>query len=195
MRSSVLVLAIGLLAAESALAGPCQIRRSTSGRVTVTSSATSEIASTVLGTSTNVLFETTTAATIIAATTDVATTTTIVADATTTTSEAETSTSVETTTTDPGPTATYSLAVSGGPIDGAKAQGVDQDGSLLTSTQTFQDPNRDHSLSRLLQVVSEMQRAATIFVHITAMAPPPQAQPWSPTVNLLTQAMTSHITT
>ncbi|KAH6951834.1 hypothetical protein DER45DRAFT_543338 [Fusarium avenaceum] len=137
MRSCVFVLAIGLLAADSALAGPCQPRRSTSDGVTVTSAATSEISTTVLGTSTNALSETTTA-TVITTTTDVATTTTVVADATTTTSEAEIPTSIETTTSAPGPAATYSVVVSGGPIDGAIAQGTDQDGSIIIFNPNFQ---------------------------------------------------------
>ncbi|KIL87722.1 hypothetical protein FAVG1_09433 [Fusarium avenaceum] len=136
MRSSLFVLAIGLLAADSALAGPCQPRRSTSDGVTVTSAATSELSTTVLGTSTNVLSETTTAK-VIATTTDVATTTTVVADATTTTPEAEIPTSIETTTTAPGPAATYSVVVSGGPIDGANAQGTDQGGSGIVFNPTF----------------------------------------------------------
>ncbi|KAK2692275.1 hypothetical protein QWA68_008144 [Fusarium oxysporum] len=131
MRSKVLLLAIGLLVADSALASPCKPRSSTSETAISTSvGSTTQPTSTVEETPTVASSETSTE-------TGAITTT---APDTTATSEAETTTAVESTTTTAEAESTTTTAVAtptftivggGGAIQGAPLQGTDQDGSVL----------------------------------------------------------------
>ncbi|RTE81864.1 hypothetical protein BHE90_003589 [Fusarium euwallaceae] len=122
MRSNVLFLAIGLLIADSALAGPCKPRSSTSD----TSIVSTTQPTTAAETSTETSIETGT--------------TTAIASDTTTTSEAETTTSAEitttaaqteSTTTTAVATPTFTIVGGGGSVQGQPLKGVDQDGSIF----------------------------------------------------------------
>ncbi|KAM0233556.1 hypothetical protein ACHAP5_010354 [Fusarium lateritium] len=103
MRSSVLLSAIGLLTAYSALAGPCKPQASTQDTTVTTGDA-----------------ETTTTAEII--TTEETTTTAAV-----TTSDSE----AESTTTAALATPTFAIVGGGGSINGSPLKGTDQDGTVL----------------------------------------------------------------
>ncbi|KAF4436702.1 hypothetical protein FACUT_6297 [Fusarium acutatum] len=141
MRSKILLLAIGLLVADSALASPCKPRSSTSETVISTSvaSTTVEESSTVSLSETSI--ETGTAITTASdtnTTSEVGTTT--VAELVTTTAEAETTTAAESTTTAAEAESTTTTAVAtptftivggGAAIQGAPLKGTDQDGSIL----------------------------------------------------------------
>ncbi|EXM16052.1 hypothetical protein RAB80_009691 [Fusarium oxysporum f. sp. vasinfectum] len=146
MRSKVLLLAIGLLVADSALASPCKPRSSTSETAISTPvGSTTQPTSTVEETPTVASSETstetgaiTTTAPDTTATSEAETTTAV--QVTTTTAEAETTTAVESTTTTAEAESTTTTAVAtptftivggGGAIQGAPLQGTDQDGSVL----------------------------------------------------------------
>ncbi|KAH7183569.1 uncharacterized protein B0J16DRAFT_373997 [Fusarium flagelliforme] len=157
MRSGVIFFAIGLFVADSALAGPCKPRTSASEEVTATSAATSETATTVLKSSTEIMSDATTTVF-----TDITSATTVAVDTTLTTSEAEasiaidstitvdttttagtttvadTTTIADTTTTASGAIATaYSFRVIRGPIDGAAPQSDGGTGSSIVFNPNF----------------------------------------------------------
>ncbi|KAG5764168.1 hypothetical protein H9Q69_010373 [Fusarium xylarioides] len=141
MRSKVLLLAFGLLVADSALADPCKPKSSTSETVMSTQSTTAaEESSTVVSlsessietgatititpdTTTTSEVETTTAAEVTTTTAEVETTT--AAESTTTTVQAES------TTTTAVATPTFTIVGGGGAVQGASLKGVDGDGTIL----------------------------------------------------------------
>ncbi|PNP74565.1 hypothetical protein FNYG_12188 [Fusarium nygamai] len=121
MRSKMLLLAVGLLVADFALASPCKPRSSTSeiSMSATVASTTAEGSSTVSVSETSIE----TGTTITTATSEVETTT--VAGVTATTAEAES------TTTTAVATPTFTIVGGGGAIQGAPLKGTDQDGSIL----------------------------------------------------------------
>ncbi|KAJ4250127.1 hypothetical protein NW762_011937 [Fusarium torreyae] len=123
MRYNAWMLAVGLFAIDSALAGPCKPRSSTSETATAGSEKTT------LGTTTTILATSTEVSTDVTQTTSLEATMTTVtaADTTTTTTEAETSTTAAAA----GPTPTYIIVAQDGDIDGAVLEGVDQEGTLV----------------------------------------------------------------
>ncbi|KAI7763887.1 hypothetical protein LZL87_006269 [Fusarium oxysporum] len=146
MRSNVLLLAIGLLVADSALAGPCKPKSSTSETAISTSivsttqpTTTAEKTPTVASSETSIETGTiTTTASDTTATSEAETTT--AAEVTTTTAEADTTTAVESTTTTAEAESTTTAAVAtptftivggGGAVQGSPLKGIDQDGSIL----------------------------------------------------------------
>ncbi|RBQ66162.1 hypothetical protein FVER14953_08831 [Fusarium verticillioides] len=142
MRSKILLLAIGLLVADSALASPCRPRSSTSeiSMSATVASTTAEESSTVSVSETSIETGTTiTTAPDTTLTSEVVTTT--LAELTTTTSEAETTTTAaesttttaeaESTTTTAAATPTFTIVGGGGAIQGAPLKGTGQDGSIL----------------------------------------------------------------
>ncbi|EEU34529.1 uncharacterized protein NECHADRAFT_97919 [Fusarium vanettenii 77-13-4] len=131
MRSNVLFLAIGLLVTDSALAGPCKPRSSTSDTAAMTS-----IVSTTQPTTTAA--ETSTTVPVASSETFIeAGTTTAIASDTATTSEAETTTAAEGTTTAAVATPTFTIVGGGGSVQGQPLKGVDQEGTILLFNPQF----------------------------------------------------------
>ncbi|RSM17221.1 hypothetical protein CDV31_003936 [Fusarium ambrosium] len=137
MRSNVLFLAIGLLVADSALAGPCKPRSSTSETSIVsttqptTAAETSTETSIETGTTTAIASDTTTTSEAETTTAAEITTTTAQAESTTTAEVTTTTSQAESTTTTAVATPTFTIVGGGGSVQGQPLKGVDQDGSIF----------------------------------------------------------------